>query len=97
MAINPYADGCAFIGGKYVPIEEARIPILDTGFKRSDLTYDAEEGFLTSTAGGVMPVTSVNGRTIGNGKPGKITTLIQKRYWEPHDEGPLVTPVDYPD
>ena len=73
MAINSYADGCAFIEGKYVPIVEARIPIMDTGFTRSDLTYDAEEVFLTSTAGGVMPVTTVNGRTIGGGRPGKIT------------------------
>lgn len=38
MAINSYADGCAFIEGKYVPIVEARIPIMDTGFTRSDLT-----------------------------------------------------------
>lgn len=35
-----YAAGCAWIEGDYVPIHEARIPILDTGFVRSDLTYD---------------------------------------------------------
>jgi branched-chain amino acid aminotransferase len=35
-----YADGCAWIEGEYVPIAQARIPILDTGFVRSDLTYD---------------------------------------------------------
>ena len=43
MATNPYADGCAFIEGKYLPIAEARIPILDAGFTRSDLTYDVVE------------------------------------------------------
>jgi branched-subunit amino acid aminotransferase/4-amino-4-deoxychorismate lyase len=37
---NPFAAGCAWIDGKYVPIGEASIPILDTGFVRSDLTYD---------------------------------------------------------
>jgi branched-chain amino acid aminotransferase len=37
---NPFAAGCAWIDGQYVPISEARIPILDTGFLRSDLTYD---------------------------------------------------------
>lgn len=37
---NPYADGCAFIGGAYVPLHEAAIPIVDAGFVRSDLTYD---------------------------------------------------------
>ena len=37
---NAYAAGCAWIEGEYVPIGEARIPILDAGFVRSDLTYD---------------------------------------------------------
>ena len=37
---NPFADGAAFIEGEYVPIAEARIPILDWGFTRSDVTYD---------------------------------------------------------
>ena len=113
MATSTYGDGCAFIDGKYLPIAEARIPILDTGFTRSDLTYDvvavwqdmfgadilmgAEEVFITSTAGGVIPVVTVNGRTIGDGKPGKITTLIQKRYWESHEEGQWVTAVEYPE
>ena len=56
----------------------------------------AEEVFISSTAGGVMPVTTVNGKTIGDGKPGKITTLIQTRYWQAHDEDRWTTPVDYP-
>ena len=37
---NPFAAGAAFVEGKYVPIAEARIPILDRGFSRSDATYD---------------------------------------------------------
>ena len=40
VAENPYAAGAAFIDGQYVPIAEARIPILDWGFTRSDVTYD---------------------------------------------------------
>jgi branched-chain amino acid aminotransferase len=32
--------GAAFIDGEIVPISQARIPITDTGFTRSDLTYD---------------------------------------------------------
>lgn len=40
MVDNPFAAGCAWIEGEYVPIGEARVPILDTGFVRSDLTYD---------------------------------------------------------
>jgi branched-chain amino acid aminotransferase len=43
-----------------------------------------------------MPVTTVNGKAVGDGKPGKVTTLIQKRYWEAHDEDRWAKPVDYP-
>ncbi|MFI6810154.1 aminotransferase class IV [Streptomyces luteogriseus] len=40
-AVDPrMTSGCAWIDGVYVPSAEARIPILDTGFVRSDLTYD---------------------------------------------------------
>ena len=39
--IDPrFAEGTAFIDGEYVPVREARIPILDYGFLRSDATYD---------------------------------------------------------
>ncbi len=37
---GPFAQGLAWIEGQYVPLAEARIPILDQGFLRSDLTYD---------------------------------------------------------
>lgn len=37
---NPFADGIAWVGGDYVPAAEARIPLLDQGFLKSDLTYD---------------------------------------------------------
>jgi hypothetical protein len=33
-----------------------------------------------------MLVTTVNGRAIGDGKPGKVTTLIRTRYWQAHAE-----------
>ena len=35
-----YPEGAAFVDGEVVPIAEARIPILDWGFLRSDCTYD---------------------------------------------------------
>lgn len=37
---NPYAKGIAWVGEDYVPVAEARIPLLDQGFLKSDLTYD---------------------------------------------------------
>lgn len=37
---NPFAKGVAWIEGDLIPIDEARIPLLDQGFMHSDLTYD---------------------------------------------------------
>ncbi|KAJ5112790.1 D-aminoacid aminotransferase-like PLP-dependent enzyme [Penicillium argentinense] len=37
---NPFAKGVAWVDGELVPLQEARIPILDQGFMHSDLTYD---------------------------------------------------------
>ena len=39
-ASGPLDAGCAWIDGEYVPVHEAKIPLLETGFVRSDATYD---------------------------------------------------------
>ncbi|MDT5072128.1 MAG: branched-chain amino acid aminotransferase, partial [Mycobacterium sp.] len=36
---SPFAGGVAWIEGEYVPAEDARISIFDTGFGHSDVTY----------------------------------------------------------
>lgn len=56
---------------------------------------DADEIFITSSAGGIMPVTVLDGRIYGNGKPGPVTSRIHDLYWAKHDAGWLSTPVDY--
>jgi branched-chain amino acid aminotransferase len=43
-------------------------------------TYSASEAFVTGTLGGVTPVTAIDGRLIGNGKPGPVTTRISEIY-----------------
>lgn len=40
QSANPFAGGVAWIEGDLSPLAQARIPILDQGFLRSDLTYD---------------------------------------------------------
>jgi branched-subunit amino acid aminotransferase/4-amino-4-deoxychorismate lyase len=37
---HPFAKGVAWVEGALVPLDEARIPLLDQGFMHSDLTYD---------------------------------------------------------
>ena len=61
----------------------------------ADELRDAEEIFITSTAGGVMPVTVLDSHIIGNGKPGLLTTRIHDIYWRRHEEGWLCKTVDY--
>jgi branched-chain amino acid aminotransferase len=42
---NPFAQGCAFCDGRFVPVEDARIPMLDWGFLRSDAVQDTVSVF----------------------------------------------------
>jgi branched-chain amino acid aminotransferase len=42
--------------------------------------YSADEAFVTGTLGGVTPVTRVDGRAIGNGKPGALTEHVSRLY-----------------
>jgi branched-chain amino acid aminotransferase len=42
--------------------------------------YSADEAFVTGTLGGVTPVTRVDGRVIGDGKPGPVTREVADLY-----------------
>jgi branched-chain amino acid aminotransferase len=42
--------------------------------------YNADEVFLSSTAGGIVPVVQIDGRRIATGKPGPLTTKIRELY-----------------
>lgn len=42
--------------------------------------YSADEAFVTGTLGGVTPVTKIDGRTIGDGKPGPLTAQASGFY-----------------
>ncbi len=53
----------------------------------------ADEVFLSSTAGGIVPVTRVNDQPIGNGAPGITSGQLQELYWAKRAEGWCATPV----
>ena len=42
--------------------------------------YNADEAFLSSTAGGIVPIVELDQRTIGQGKPGPITKQMLALY-----------------
>jgi branched-chain amino acid aminotransferase len=58
--------------------------------------YEADEIFLTSTAGGVMPVATLDGNSVGSGAPGPVASRIRERYWQLHSDPRYTLEVDYP-
>jgi len=154
--VSLWPGGAAWIDGRYGPIEEATISVLDLGVTRSDCTYDvvhvwrgrfyrldghldrfaasmarlrldpgcsraeieailhgcvrqpvqegclsaedlrrAAEVLVTSTAGGIMPVTVIDGQPVGTGAPGPLTLQLRDRYWASHEDPRYSTPVRY--
>lgn len=57
----------------------ASIPTEQITLSKHDV-YTADEVFLTGTAAEVIPVTKVDGRAIGNGKPGPVTRQLRERF-----------------
>jgi branched-chain amino acid aminotransferase len=64
----------------------------------ADLTPEdlanAEEAFLSSSGGGIIPVARVNDRPIGKGSPGPASIQLRDLYWEKRMQGWHGTPVD---
>ena len=73
--------------------------LLGIPHRRGDIAKDvllgADEVFIVSTAGGVMPIRRIEDRPLSNGAPGPVTTRIRDAYWKKHEEGWHATPVDY--
>ena len=55
----------------------------------------ANEAFLTSSGGGVLPVTRVDGRALGSGRVGPITQRLGETYWAWHRDPRYSTPIRY--
>lgn len=55
--------------------------VADSHLRRTDL-YLADEVWLTGTAAEIVPVTSVDDRVVGTGKPGSITKAIQEVFFQ---------------
>jgi branched-chain amino acid aminotransferase len=57
------------------------IDVLESRFTRDEL-YIADEAFFTGTAAEVTPIREVDGRRIGNGRPGDITKRLQTIFFD---------------
>lgn len=60
---------------------EAGMEVREERFTRDEL-YIADEAFFVGTAAEVTPIREVDGRTIGQGKPGPVTKKIQSNYFD---------------
>ena len=59
--------------------QDHKIKVSEADLRYEDLV-DADEAFFTGTAVEVMPITAVDSYTIGNGKRGEISHLLQQKY-----------------
>jgi branched-chain amino acid aminotransferase len=57
------------------------IEVVEKNLVRFDL-YVCDEFFLTGTAAEVIGIVEMDGRVIGDGKPGPITRLLRKKFYE---------------
>lgn len=85
------ALGCGVLDGitgalvKYTIAPELNLSLIEGEYLFENLIC-ADESFLTNSAMGIMPLVSVDGHPIGEGRPGKITRLVMKHYESILDE-----------
>ena len=59
----------------------AKIPVDELPLREAEL-FHLDEAFITSTTQGIMPVTELDGRIIGNSHRGEITAQLQRLFDE---------------
>ena len=60
-------------------LQTEKIPVNLIGYP-FEKAYQLDEAFISSTSRGVLPVTKIDGRKIGNGMPGPLTMYIRDAY-----------------
>lgn len=61
--------------------KKEKLEVIERNLTRFDL-YTCDELFLTGTAAEVIGVVNIDGRIIGDGRPGLVTTLLRKKFFE---------------
>ena len=82
--LTPHADSClpGITRGNVIHLARANdIPLVERNVSLTEV-YTADEMFTTGTVGELSPVLEVDGRQIGNGKPGPMTGRLQELYAE---------------
>jgi branched-chain amino acid aminotransferase len=66
-------------------VAQAGQPACEGQLTADDLRRAAEV-LVTSTAGGIMPVTAIDGQPVGSGVPGPRTRQLRDQYWASHTD-----------
>jgi branched-chain amino acid aminotransferase len=66
----------------------------EVGDYMAEQLRQADEAFVTTTAGGIIPVVRIDGRSLGKGVPGVLSSKLRAEYWRKREEGWLGTTVD---
>ncbi len=61
--------------------KQEKIEVVEKNLTRFDL-YICDELFLTGTAAEVIGAVEIDGRVVGDGKPGPITRMLRKKFFE---------------
>ena len=75
---------CARLG---IPLKEEAVP--------AQALAEADEVFLSSTGGGVLPIARVNGQPLRLPHPGPVTARLHAAYWAMREEPAYRDEVDY--
>lgn len=72
--------------------QELGVPA-EAGDYPAEALRSADEAFICTTAGGIMPMTRVDGKLLGDDKPGPMSSQLRSLYWAKREAGWLGTPV----
>ena len=61
----------------------------------ADALRASDEVFLSTSGGGVRPVTKVENLVIGSGNPGPVTQSLTALYWDWHQDSRYKTAIEY--
>jgi branched-chain amino acid aminotransferase len=70
---------------------EEKIQVLEKDFTTHEL-YNADEAFLSGTAAEIVPLVEVDGKKIGNGDVGPITSKLIKKFKKIRTTGTPIYP-----
>ncbi len=66
--------------------KDAKLKLVERAFKPAE-ALKAKEAFLTSTTSWALPITKIDGKPVGDGKPGPITLRLRQLYAQALEKG----------